>query len=142
MIFSPKISKFQTSHIRNNQSSIVKKQILVTFGDVCLVLSDNAYLCGKHADFIRIFLKRNLKKRAKFFFKLNPNVAITKKPNETRMGKGKGNISHWVVNLKAGQQIVGIESNRSSFSKTVIKSLIKKLSVKSFCSIKKLRWIL
>lgn len=94
MIFSPKNSKFKTSHIRNNRSTSVNKYQLSAFGDVFLILSDSGYLCGKQSSFIRTFLKRNLKKKAKSFIKLNPNVAITKKPNETRMGKGKGSLSH------------------------------------------------
>lgn len=142
MIFSPKNSKFKTSHIRNNKLKSVNKYQLSEFGDVSLILSDSTYLSGKQSSFIRIFLKRNLKKKAKSFIKLSPNIAITKKPNETRMGKGKGNLSHWAVSLTAGKQIITISSHKSNHSKSVIHSLTKKLSVKSFCCIKKTRWIL
>ena len=70
---------------------------------------------------IRLFLRRLLKKRAQIFFRVFPDQPITKKPNEVRLGRGKGSFKYWSFFAKKGNVIVEI----SGYNKKIV--LLSKL---------------
>ena len=141
MVFHPKRSRFFNSHLRNNKICWTQSK-QSNFSDISLICAQPAYLCGNQADFIRSFLKKKLKKQAKIIIKLKPSMPITKKPSETRMGKGKGSLSYWVTILRPGQCIFKLNSHRLNMVNKVASNITSKLSVKSFCFVKSIRWVL
>lgn len=94
MFLTPKTTKFIKYHIRSKRLKEIGIQKNFTVGDICLIATESGFISGRQLESIRTTLRRKLKKQAKILIKVAPNSTITKKPNETRMGKGKGDVSY------------------------------------------------
>ena len=75
----------------------------VAFGDYGLQALENIWLTARQIEAARIAITRKMKKGGKLWIRVFPDVAYTKKPLETRMGKGKGNPEFWVAPVKRGR---------------------------------------
>ena len=64
------------------------------FGNIALIAKESGKITNFQIESIRRFLRRFLKKKAQIFFRVFPNVPVTKKPNDVRLGRGKGNIKY------------------------------------------------
>jgi large subunit ribosomal protein L16 len=64
------------------------------FSKLGLIAKESGFIPNFQIEAIRLFLRRLLKKRAQIFFRIFPNQPITKKPNEVRLGRGKGNFKY------------------------------------------------
>ena len=82
-------------------------------------------------------IKRKLKREGALWVRIFPSVSMTKKPNESRMGKGKGNIAFWGTSIKSGQIIYEITGVSFSIANMVLKHGGGKLPVKTQIIIKK-----
>jgi large subunit ribosomal protein L16 len=95
MFLSPKKSKFTKSFSGkkiiptvNNKSSFLR------FSNFCIVANEAGIITNFQIESIRRFLRRFLKKKGQIFFRIFPNIPITKKPNEIRLGRGKGKLKY------------------------------------------------
>jgi large subunit ribosomal protein L16 len=91
----------------------------LNFGTLGLKALESGFISARQLESARQAMARKIKKKGKLWIKIYPNLPITKKPTEVRMGKGKGNVSHWVAKIKGGSvlfEVCGI--NR----KTAIKA--------------------
>ena len=91
----------------------------LNFGTLGLKDLESGFISARQLESARQAMARKIKKKGKLWIKIFPNLPITKKPTEVRMGKGKGNVSHWVAKIKGGSvlfEVCGI--NR----KTAIKA--------------------
>jgi len=75
----------------------------MSFGEFGLKALENSYFTDRQIEAARVALMRNLKGGGKVWIRVFPDKPITKKPAETRMGKGKGDPSHWVAVVKKGK---------------------------------------
>ena len=75
----------------------------LSFGEFGLKALENAWFSDRQIEAARVTLMRNLKGGGKVWIRIFPDKPITKKPAETRMGKGKGDPSHWVAVVKKGK---------------------------------------
>jgi len=107
-------------------------------GDVGLLALQGSRLHSRHLETIRIQIKNQIKRQARIFIRSWPQVAITKKPEETRMGKGKGNVKHKVSMIRPAQAIVELRGNTLRLKMATV---IKKLPGRSMLFNKRLRWI-
>lgn len=83
---------------------------------------------------VRRTITRFLERRGKVWVCIYPDIAITKKPLEMRMGKGKGSISSWVFRVKAGQDLFSISGVSESLAKQAALRAEYRLPIKSkFC---------
>ena len=94
MFLSPKNPKFTMNFARKKQTTFKSKTNKMNFGDFCLIASESVKITNFQMEAIRRFLRRFLKKKAKIFFRTFPNMPITKKPNEVRLGRGKGPLKY------------------------------------------------
>ena len=76
------------------------RNIHLCFGKAGIILLEGAMLTSKQIETCRVLINRYLKKEGKIWIKVNCFKPITKKASETRMGKGKGGISHYVAPVK------------------------------------------
>ena len=74
-------------------------------------------------------ISRALGKREFLWIRVIPDIPVTKKPQEIRMGKGKGTVDHWVAKVKAGQTIFELTYMLPKKAKTLLLSAAKKLAV-------------
>jgi len=75
----------------------------LSFGEFGLKALENGWFSDRQIEAARVTLMRHLKGGGKVWIRIFPDKPITKKPAETRMGKGKGDPSHWVAIVKKGK---------------------------------------
>lgn len=111
----PKKTKFRKSQ-RGRRKGLSKGCKTVMFGDYGLQAVTPAWVTSQQIEALRVTLSRKLKKEGSFFLRLFPDKPVSKKPAETRMGKGKGNPEMWVAVVKRGRifcEIGGISEERA-----------------------------
>jgi len=74
----------------------------IAFGDYGLVSLEPKWITNRQLEAARIAMTRHIKRGGKVWIRVFPDMPYTKKPAETRMGKGKGNPEHWVAVVKPG----------------------------------------
>lgn len=118
MLFIPKKSKFKKyqkgksfKRINKNCSFICLKK-----GSVALKSLDFGRLTSKQIESIKQAITKIIKKTGKLFIHIFPQTAISKKPLEIRMGKGKGAVDHWVFKIRPGVLLAEIETNYISIA--------------------------
>jgi large subunit ribosomal protein L16 len=98
----PKRVKFRKSQ-RGRRLGTSFRGAKLSFGEFGLKALENAYFSDRQIEAARVALMRNLKGGGKVWIRVFPDKPITKKPAETRMGKGKGMPDHWVAVIKKGK---------------------------------------
>ena len=81
----------------------------VSFGDYGLQATATGMLTARQIEAGRIAMTRHIKRGGKLWIRVFPDKPITKKPAETRMGKGKGNLEAWVARVKRGRMLYEME---------------------------------
>ena len=102
MALMPKRVKFRKSQ-RGRRRGTSFRGAKLSFGEFGLKALENAYFTDRQIEAARVALMRSLKGGGKVWIKVFPDKPITKKPAETRMGKGKGMPDHWVAVIKKGK---------------------------------------
>jgi large subunit ribosomal protein L16 len=75
----------------------------LAFGEFGLKVLENGWLKNTQIEAVRVIIARQLHKGGRLWIRVFPDKSITKKPAEVRMGKGKGDLSHWVCVVKRGK---------------------------------------
>lgn len=124
----PNNLKFKKYHKVNNFFSVVieKKLFFPLDGEYGLQSLESGKLKFKQIEACRRTIKRGLSKTDNLWIKIFTDIPITKKPSSSRMGKGKGSVSHWVAAVSIGQIL--FEINVSNFNKALI--ILKKAKTK------------
>lgn len=107
MLLQPK--KFKYKKLRKGKLKKFIYNSKLDFGFIGLKSVESGLITSKQIESARQAISRKIKKKGgKIWIKIFPNIPITKKPNEVRMGKGKGNLSHWVAKVRGGSIIFEI----------------------------------
>lgn len=129
MFIQPKKTKYiKSQKIKKAKHFVINK---LSFGNFGIQSIENGYLTAKQIEATRRVLTRFLKKDGKIWIRCFPNIPITKKPNETRIGKGKGSVSFWVVNVKPGQILFEITLSNKKKALKILNSSSKKIPMKT-----------
>jgi large subunit ribosomal protein L16 len=100
-------------------------------GDYALVAVDPCWVTARQIEALRVAVSRKVKKIGKLFLRIFPQKSITKKPAETRMGKGKGNPEFWVAAVKRDRILCEISGMDEKLAKEILKSAAYKLPLKT-----------
>lgn len=98
----PKRVKYRKQH-RGRRTGIASRGNDVAFGEFGLKSESSGWLTAIQLEAARVALARHIKRGGKIWLRVFPDKAYTKKPAETRMGKGKGNPEYYVAVIKPGQ---------------------------------------
>ena len=98
----PKRTKYRKSH-RLSYEGKAKGNTTLTQGEYGLQAIEGAWISARQIEAARIAMTRCMKRGGKVFINIFPHMPITKKPLETRQGKGKGNVEEWVAVVKKGK---------------------------------------
>ncbi|MBV7363458.1 50S ribosomal protein L16 [Actinomycetaceae bacterium TAE3-ERU4] len=98
----PRRTKFRKQH-RPNRHGMAKGGTEIAFGDFGIQALEPAYITNRQIEAARIAMTRHIKRGGKVWINIFPDRPLTKKPAETRMGKGKGSVEWWVANVKPGR---------------------------------------
>jgi large subunit ribosomal protein L16 len=101
----------------------------VTFGDYGMKALEPAWITARQIEAARIAISRYVKKGAKIWIRLFPDKPITKKPAETRMGKGKGSPEYWVAVVKPGRILFEVAGVDAVLAKEALRRGAQKLPI-------------
>ena len=139
MPFLPKKQNFKNKFSRNLLRRIAKtKQTVINFGTQVIVAKHAAKIKAQSLDSIQKRLKYKLRKKAKIWFSIFPHISVTKKPQDHRMGKGKGRQKYWFALAKSGNPIVQTKGQNSNLIKNSLIASKNKISTKTYYLFKKI----
>lgn len=125
----PKKTKYRKVQ-RGNMKGVSKGARTIAFGTYGLEAVEPAWVTAQQIEAVRVTISRKLKKVGKLFIRMFPDKPVTKKPAETRMGKGKGSPELWVSVVKRGRIICELDGMTEIEAKEVLKSATYKLPMK------------
>ena len=126
----PKKVKFRKVH-RGNMRGQSKGARTIAFGEFGLQAVEPGWLTAQQLESARVTVSRQLKKVGKLFLRVFPDKPITKKPAETRMGKGKGNPEFWVFVTKRDRVILEVSGLTEEEAKRALKLASYRLPMKT-----------
>jgi len=103
----------------------------VSFGDFGLKSTEVAWVTDRQIEAARIAISRHVKREGRMWIRIFPDKPVTKKPQETRMGKGKGAPDHWVAVVKPGRVLYEMEGVTEEMAKEAFRLASHKLNVKT-----------
>ena len=103
----------------------------LNFGEYGLKALDNGRVRSNHIEACRVAMVRKLRGAGKLWINIFPHKPVTKKPAETRMGKGKGDLDHWVAIVKRGRILFEISGVPEDFAKSLLRLVAFKLPVRT-----------
>ena len=95
--------------MRGRMSGLAKGGYMVAFGEYGLATQEPAWITSRQIEAARRAMTRSVKRGGKIWIRIFPDKPFTKKPAETRMGKGKGNPEYWVAVVKPGRILYEME---------------------------------
>jgi large subunit ribosomal protein L16 len=126
----PKKVKYRKHH-RGRRAGNAKGGDYIAFGDYALQALEPAWVTARQIEAARIAITRHMKRGGKLWIRVFPDKAVTKKPLETRMGKGKGNPEEWVAVVKPGRIMYEIEGVDPQLAAEAIRLASHKLPMKT-----------
>lgn len=126
----PKKTKYRKAH-RGSMKGISKGAREITFGEFGLVAMEPCWLSSQVIESMRSTLARYLKKKGKLYVRVFSDHPVSKKPAETRMGKGKGDIEKWVAVVKRERILVEVAGIDEIFAKKILHSVSCKLPIRT-----------
>ena len=102
----------------------------ISFGEYGLKTLEPGWITDRQIEAARIAMTRHVKRGGKIWIRMFPDKPITKKPAETRMGKGKGAPDHWVAVVKPGRILYEIEGVGEEMAREAFRLAAQKLPIK------------
>ena len=122
----PKRVKYRKSQ-RGKRRGLSTKNSSVSFGEYGLQALENAWLTNTQIEAARVALTRHLQEAGKVWIRVFPDKSVTKKPAETRMGKGKGTPEHWVCVVKRGRILFELEGVHEEIGREALRLAAHKI---------------
>lgn len=134
MALMPKRVKYRKTQ-RGKMRGVALRGSNVNFGEFGLKVLANSWIKSIQIEAVRVIIARQLRRGGKLWIRIFPHKSVTKKPAETRQGKGKGDLDHWVAVVKRGQvlfELGGVpeETARQAFRLAAFKLPIRTKFVK------------
>jgi large subunit ribosomal protein L16 len=129
-MLSPKRTKFRKQQ-RGRMSGMATRGNRISFGEFGLVALERYWITNRQIEAARISITRHIKRGGKVWIRIFPDVPYTKKPAETRMGKGKGTPEYWVAVVKPGTVMFEIGGVERPLAEEAIKLAGSKLPIRT-----------
>ncbi len=126
----PKRVKYRKAH-RGRRCGNAKRGISVAFGDYGLKALEPAWITSRQIEACRVALSRKMKRDGKVWIRIFPDKPVSKKPLETRMGKGKGAPEFWVAVVKPGRIMFEVSGVTKDVANESLKICSHKLPIKT-----------
>lgn len=125
----PKKVKFRKQH-RGRRAGNANRGNTIAFGDFGLMSLAAGWVTSRQIEAARIAMTRYIKRGGKVWIRIFPDKPITKKPLETRMGKGKGPVDAWVAVVKPGRVMFEMNGVEKEVAQEAMRLAMHKLPVK------------
>ena len=126
----PKKVKFRKQH-RGRRAGMSKGGSYIAFGDYGLQALEPGWVTARQIEAARIAISRAVKRGGKMWIRVFPDKPITKKPLETRMGKGKGNPEEWVAVVRPARILFELEGVPADVAQAAMTLAAHKLPIKT-----------
>jgi large subunit ribosomal protein L16 len=130
MALAPKRTKYRKMQ-KGRMNGLAYRGSNLAFGEFGLQTADPAWLDARQIEAARVAITRHIKRGGKLWIRVFPDKPITKKPAETRMGKGKGNPEFWVAVVKPGRVLFELEGVDAAVAKAAFRLAGSKLPVRT-----------
>ena len=130
MFLQPKKIKYKKVR-KGKLSKLEFKSNNLQFGEIGLKAQESGLISARQIEAVRRVITRKIKKKGKVWIRIFPYLPITSKPTESRMGKGKGSVDHWVARVRGGTVLFEICGVPKHTAKEALKACSKKLPIKS-----------
>jgi large subunit ribosomal protein L16 len=103
----------------------------VAYGEIAIFTKENGFITSNQIESARVTITRKIRKAGKLWIRVFPDKPLTKKPAETRQGKGKGNVELWVAPVKRGRILFELGGADKSVALEAFRLASYKLPVKT-----------
>lgn len=126
----PKRVKYRKAH-RGRRKGNAKRGSSVAFGDFGLKSLEPAWITSRQIEACRVALSRKMKRDGRVWIRIFPDKPVSKKPLETRMGKGKGAPEFWVAVVKPGRILFEVSGVSRAIANDALQICSHKLPIKT-----------
>jgi len=130
MALMPARVKYRKMH-RGHRTGLASRGNTVAFGEYGLQALERCWMDTKQIEAARVAITRYMKRRGKVWIRIFPDKSYTKKPLETRMGKGKGAPEGWVAVIKPGRILFEMEGVTETEAREAFRLAASKLPMKT-----------
>ena len=129
-MLSPRKVKYRKRQ-RGRSRGVAQRGNTVSFGDFGLMSLDHGWLTARQIEAARVAMTRHIKRGGQVWIRIFPDKPLTKKPAETRMGKGKGSPETWVAVVKPGRVLYEMDGVDKEIAVEAFRRASHKLPVKT-----------
>ena len=126
----PKRVKYR-KQFRGRMRGMAKGGTTLQNGEYGLQALEAGWITSRQIEAIRRSIVRQMRRRGKYWIRIFPDKPVTAKPAETRMGKGKGSVDHWVAVVKPGRVLFELSFPNEETAKAALNKAIQKLPIKA-----------
>ncbi len=126
----PKRVKHRKQH-RGRMKGKARRGAEITFGDIGLQALEPSWITARQIEAARRAIVRHMKRRGKYWIRIFPDKPVTAKPAETRMGKGKGPVDHWVAVVRPGRVLFEVAGVSDEVAREALRLASHKLPIKT-----------
>ena len=126
----PKRTKYRKM-MKGRNRGYARSGYTLAFGDIALKATEAGRISSRQIEAARITATRHIKRQGKIWIRVFPAKPLTAKPLETRMGKGKGPVDKWVMNIKPGRIIFEMGGIPEDIAREALTLAIHKLPFKT-----------
>ena len=129
-MMQPKRTKFRKQQ-KGRNTGLAQTANKVSFGEFGLKSTEWGMLTARQIEAGRRVITRYVKRGGRLWIRVFPDVPVTKKPLEVRMGSGKGNVEYWVAKVQPGRMLYEMEGVTEAEAREAFRLASAKLCVKS-----------
>src|ERR1700682_1036812 len=122
--------KYRKMH-RGSRAGMASRGATVAFGEYGLQALERCWLANKQIEAARVAISRFMKRRGKMWIRIFPQKSYTKKPLETRMGKGKGPLESWVAVIRPANVLFEVDGVTEVVARESLRLAATKLPIKT-----------
>jgi large subunit ribosomal protein L16 len=126
----PRKVKYRKQH-RGRRQGMAFRGSTVSYGDYGLKALEEAWITSRQIESARVAISRIVRKHGKMWIRIFPDKPVSKKPAETRQGKGKGGPEFWVAVIKPGRVLFEVEGISEEMAKEAFRLAAHKLPIKA-----------
>lgn len=130
MPLMPKRVKYRKQQ-RGSMAGRAQGGTSLAFGEYGLQALSRGWLTSREIEACRVSINRHMKRKGKLWIRIFPDKPVTKKPIETRMGKGKGNPEMWVAVVKPGRVLFEIGGVSESLARDALRMADTKIGIRT-----------
>ena len=130
MAMQPARVKYRKMH-RGSRTGIARSGHTVAFGEYGLMALERCWMDSKQLEAARVAIARNMKRKGKMWIRVFPQKSFTKKPLETRMGKGKAPLEGWVAVIRPANVLFEVDGITEAEARESMRLAATKLPIKT-----------